>query len=46
MSKLSAGREASSGAGAPVYSRHRPERTLLCPLVEEYLPRLKALLAT
>ena len=34
MLPLPAGREASSGVGAPVYERHRPERTLTiqaCP---------------
>jgi len=31
-------REASSGVGAPVYTRHRPERTLLYQIVEEYYP--------
>ena len=38
-------REASSGVGAPVYVRHRPERTLLYQLVQEYYPAFKAHLA-
>jgi hypothetical protein len=42
---LPAGREASSGIGAPPYVRHRPERTLLYQLVEEYYPEFKAHLA-
>ncbi len=33
---LPAGREASLGAGATVYQRHRPEQTLLYQLVEVY----------
>jgi ribosomal protein S27E len=37
-----AGREASSGGGAPAYVGHRPERTLLYQLVEEYYPAFKA----
>jgi hypothetical protein len=45
MLPLSAGREASSGGGAPPYVRHRPERTLLYQLVEEYYPSFKAHLA-
>ena len=45
MLPLPAGREASSGAGAPRYERHRPERTLLYQLIEEYYPALKAHLA-
>ncbi len=40
-----AGREASSGVGAPPYVRHSPERTLLFQLVEEYYPAIKAHLA-
>ena len=40
-----AGREASSGGGAPSYVRHRPEPTLLYRLVEEYYPSFKAHLA-
>jgi len=39
------GREASPGIGAPPYVRHRPERTLLYQLVEEYYPAFKAHLA-
>jgi hypothetical protein len=42
MLPLSAGREASSGGGAPPYVRHRPERTLLYQLVAEYYPAFKA----
>ena len=45
MLPLPAGREASSGVGAPLYVRHRPERTLLYQLVEEYYPAFKAHLA-
>ena len=45
MSKLSAGREASPGGGVARYDRHRPERTLLYQLVQEYYPALKAQLA-
>ena len=45
MLPLPAGREARSGAGGSVYERHRPERTLLYQLVEEYYPALKAQLA-
>ncbi len=41
MLQLSAGREASPGGGVR-YQRHRPERTLLYQLVEEYYPALKA----
>ena len=37
-----AGREASSGGSAPPYVRHRPERTLLYQLVQEYYPAFKA----
>ena len=40
-----AGREASSGGGVLRYERHRPERTLLYQLVQEYYPALKAQLA-
>jgi hypothetical protein len=42
---MPAGREASSGGGAPPYVRHRPERTLLYQVVEEYYPAFKAHLA-
>ena len=45
MLPLPAGREASSGVGAPVYTRHRPERTLLYQLIQKYYPALKAHLA-
>jgi len=45
MEPLPAGREANSGGGAPPYIRHRPQRTLLYQLVEEYLPAFKAQLA-
>ena len=38
-------REASSGGSAPPYVRHRPERTLLYQLVEEYYPAFKVHLA-
>ena len=40
-----AGKEASSGGGAPPYVRHRPGRFLLYQLVEEYYPAFKAHLA-
>ena len=45
MLPLPAGREASPGVGAPVYERHRPERTLLYQLVDTYYPALRAHLA-
>ena len=45
MLPLPAGREASAGVGVSVYARHRPERTLLYQLVEDYYPALKAHLA-
>ena len=45
MLPLPAGREASSGVAAPPHVRHRPERTLLYQLVEEYYPGFKAYLA-
>ena len=38
MLQLPAGKEASLGEGAPQYVRHRPERTLLYQLIEEYFP--------
>ncbi len=41
MWPLPAGREASSGVGAFVYERHRPERTQLYQLVREYYPAFK-----
>ncbi len=39
------GMEASSVIGAPSYVRHRPERTLAYPLVEEHYPAFKVHLA-
>ncbi len=39
------GKDARSSVGAPVYVRHRPERTLLYQLVQEYYPTFKAHLA-
>jgi len=42
MLPLPAGREASPGGGAFRYARHRPERTLLYQLVEEYYPAFLA----
>jgi hypothetical protein len=42
MLPLPAGREASSSVSAPVYARHRPERTLLYRLIQELYPALKA----
>jgi len=41
MLPLQAGREARLGVGASLYERHRPERTLLYQLVQEYYPALK-----
>jgi len=38
MLQLPIGREASPGDGVFRYERHRPERTLLYQLVEEYSP--------
>ena len=35
---LPAGREAGLGVGTPPYVRHRPERTLLYQIVDEYYP--------
>ena len=46
MLPLAAGREASSSVGAPVYTRHRPERTLLYQIVKEYYPDFVSHLAT
>jgi hypothetical protein len=46
MLPLPAGREARSGAGGSAYERHRPERTLVYQLVQEYYPALKAQQAT
>ncbi len=45
MLPLPAGGEVSSDVGAPVYMRHRPERTLLYQLVQEYYPAFKTHLA-
>jgi hypothetical protein len=45
MLRLPAGREASTGVGAPPYVRHCLERTLLYRLVEECFPAFKAHLA-
>ena len=39
------GRDAGSGVGAPVYARHRPERTLFYQLVQKYFPAFKVHLA-
>ena len=38
---LAAGREVALGVGAPVYVRHRPERTLLYQILDEYYPAFK-----
>ncbi len=38
MLPLPAGREARLGVGAPLYVHHRPERTLLYQIVDEYYP--------
>ncbi len=46
MLPLPVGREAKLGGGARPYVRHRPERTLLYLLVEEYYPAFKAHQAT
>jgi len=40
-----AGMDARGVPGASVYMRHRPERTLLYQIVEEYLPDFRAHLA-
>jgi len=45
MLPLPTGREASAGVAASRYERHRPERTLLYQLVEDYYPALKTHLA-
>jgi ribosomal protein S27E len=45
MLPLPTGRDASAGAGAPRYTRHRPERTLLYQVVREYYPAFTAHLA-
>ena len=41
MLPVPAGREASKSVVAFVYERHRPERTLLYQLVQEYYPAFK-----
>ena len=38
----SAGKEASSCGGTPPYKRHRPERTLLYQLIQDYYPVFEA----
>ncbi len=38
MLQLRAGRDAGQEGGAVEHERHRPERTLLYQLVEEYYP--------
>ncbi len=38
---LPVGREAGLGVGVRLYVRHRPERTLLYQLVDEYYPAFK-----
>ena len=43
---LPAGREASADVAACVYVRHRPARSLLYQIVEEYYPAFKSYLAT
>lgn len=43
MVQLSAGMDA--GVGVPGYERHRPERTLLYQLVEQYYPAFETQLA-
>ena len=42
MLQLPAGREASQDSGSVEYERHRPERTVLYQLVEEYYPAFEA----
>ena len=42
MLPMPAGREASQDGGSVEYERHRPERTLLYQLVEEYYPAFEA----
>jgi hypothetical protein len=42
MLQLPAGREASRGERAPQYESHRPERTLLYQIIEEYYPAFEA----
>ena len=41
MLPLPAGREAGLDVGARLYVRHRPERTLLYQIVDEYYPAFK-----
>jgi len=38
MLQMLAGKDASLGKGVVYFQRHRPERTLLYQLVEEYYP--------
>ena len=45
MLPLSIGREASPSVGASHYARHRPERTLLYQIVQEYYPAFVSTLA-
>jgi len=45
MQPLPAGREAGPGDGVPGYRRHRPERTLLYQLVDQYYPAFADLMA-
>ena len=45
MLSFPAGREASPDVGVPVYERHRPKRTRLYQLVQDYYPVFKAHLA-
>ena len=45
MLPLPAGREASADVAACVYVRHRPERSLLYQIVEEYYPAFVSHLA-
>jgi len=45
MLPLRAGREANLSVAASAYERHRPERTFLYQLIEDYYPALKAHLA-
>ena len=45
MLPLPTGREASAGVGASHYARHRPERTLLYQIVQEYYPAFVSMLA-
>lgn len=41
MAYWRAGKQASSGVGAHVYERHRPEHTLFFQFVQEYYPAFK-----